>query len=122
MSVLRSKKDIQSFLGKINFVRRFIPNFSELVKHITSMLRKGSKVKRTDAEKRSFESIKKAIMEAPTLRSPDYRKEFHIFSFASNDTLAAVLLQADEEGSEHPVAFFNKNLRDAELRYDIIEK
>eukprot|EP00253_Pinus_taeda_P004996 PITA_04996 len=28
--VPRSKKDIQSFLGKINFVRRFIPNFAEL--------------------------------------------------------------------------------------------
>src|SRR6202034_1058169 len=31
--VPRSKKDIQSFLGKINFVRRFIPNFAKLVKH-----------------------------------------------------------------------------------------
>ena len=61
-------------------------------------------------------------MEAPTLISPDYNKEFHIFSFASNDALATVLLQADEEGSAHPVAFFSKNLRDAELRYDIIEK
>lgn len=61
-------------------------------------------------------------MEAPTLISPGYSKEFHIFSFASEDTIAAVLLQVDEEGSGHPVAFFSKNLRDAELRYDIIEK
>eukprot|EP00253_Pinus_taeda_P033421 PITA_33421 len=61
-------------------------------------------------------------MEAPTLISPDYNKEFHIFSFSSEDTLAVVLLQADEEGSEHPMAFFSKTLRDAELRYDIIEK
>jgi hypothetical protein len=122
LSVPRSKKDIQSFLGKINFVRRFIPNFAELVKHITSMLKKGSEIKWTDAARRSFEAIKKAIMEAPTLISPDYSKEFHIFSFASEDTLAAVLLQKDEEGSEHPVAFFSKTLRDAELRYDIIEK
>eukprot|EP00253_Pinus_taeda_P033529 PITA_33529 len=60
-------------------------------------------------------------MEAPTLISPDYSKEFHIFSSASDDTLAAVLLQADEEYSEHPVAFFSKTLRDVELRYDIIE-
>eukprot|EP00253_Pinus_taeda_P003432 PITA_03432 len=48
-SVPRSKKDIQSFLGKINFVRRFIPNFAELVKCITSMLRKGLEVRWTDA-------------------------------------------------------------------------
>ena len=66
--------------------------------------------------------MKKSIMEAPTLISPDYSKEFHIFSFASEDTIAAVLLQADEEGSKHLVAFFSKNLRDAEMRYDIIEK
>ena len=39
-SIPRSKRDIQSFLGKINFVRRFIPNFFELVKHITVMLKK----------------------------------------------------------------------------------
>ena len=117
-----SKKDIQSFLGKINFVRRFIPNFVELVKHITSMLRKGSEIKWTDIARISFESIKKAIMEAPILISLDYSKEFHLFSLASEDTLAAVLLQADEEGSEHPMAFCSKTLRDTELKYDIIEK
>ena len=40
LSIPRSKRDIQSFLVKINFVRRFIPNFSELVKHITTMMKK----------------------------------------------------------------------------------
>jgi hypothetical protein len=41
ISIPRSKKEIQSFLGKINFLRRFISNFVELVKFITAMLRKG---------------------------------------------------------------------------------
>lgn len=40
LSILRSKKDIQSFMGKINFLVRFIPNFAEFVKHITSMLKR----------------------------------------------------------------------------------
>jgi len=92
LSVPRSKKDIQSFLGKINFVRRFMSNFVEYVKHITSMLKKGVEIKWNDIERKSFEFIKRAIMEAPTLVSPDYNKEFHIFSFASEDTIAAVLL------------------------------
>jgi len=61
-------------------------------------------------------------MEAPTLISPDYTREFYIFSFASYDTLAVVLLQKNDEGIDHLVAFFSKTLRDAELRYDIIEK
>eukprot|EP00253_Pinus_taeda_P011163 PITA_11163 len=61
-------------------------------------------------------------MEAPTLISPDYTKEFCIFPFASYDTLAAVLLQKNDEGIEHLVAFFSRTLRDANLRYDLIEK
>ena len=122
LSVPRSKKDIQSFLGKINFVRMFIPNFAKLVTHITSMLKKGSEVKWTNAARKSLEAIKRAIMEAPTLISPDYSKEFHIFSFASCDTLAAVLLHKYDEDLKHPMAFFSKTLRDAELRYDIIAK
>ena len=61
-------------------------------------------------------------MEAPTLISPDYTKFFYIFSFASYDTVAAVLLQKDDEGIDHPIAFFSKTLRDAEIKYDPIEK
>lgn len=97
-------------------------NFAELVKHIRSMLKKGLEIKWIDVARRYFESIKRAIMEAPTLISLDYGKEFHIFSFASGETLTTVLLQTNEEGSENPVAFFSKTLRDAKLRYDIIEK
>lgn len=54
LSLPRSKKDIQSFLGTINFIRRFIANFAELIKHITCMLKKNSKVKWTDQAKNSF--------------------------------------------------------------------
>jgi hypothetical protein len=36
--------------------------------------------------------------------------------------MATVLLQKDDEGLDHPVAFFSKSLRDVELRYDPIEK
>ena len=41
----RNRKEIQSFLGKVNFVRRFIPNFAEIFKHITKMLRKDYDIK-----------------------------------------------------------------------------
>jgi hypothetical protein len=47
LSILRSKKEVQSFLGKINFLRRFVPNFAEEVKPITTMLRKGNEVRWT---------------------------------------------------------------------------
>jgi hypothetical protein len=40
LSIPRSKKEVQSFLGKIDFLRRFVPNFSKEVKLITAMLKK----------------------------------------------------------------------------------
>jgi hypothetical protein len=73
-------------------LRRFIPNFVEIVKLITNMLKKDREVKWTIESKASFERIKKAIGEAPVLASLDYTKEFLIFSFASEHTIATVLL------------------------------
>jgi len=122
LSLPKSKKEVQAFLGKINFLRRFVSNFVELVKHITAMLRKGNEVKWTTEPRESFVQIKRALTEAPVLISPDYSKDFLIFSFASCDTVATVLLQKNKQGREQPIAFYNKALRDAELRYEAMEK
>jgi hypothetical protein len=122
LSLPRSRKEVQAFLGKINFLRRFVSNFTEMVKQITAMLRKGNEVKWTVEPKESFVQIKKALIESPVLINPDYSKDFLIFSFASCDTVAAVLLQKNEEGREQPISFFSKALRDTEVRYEIMEK
>jgi hypothetical protein len=98
LSLPRSKKEVQAFLGKINFLRRFASNFVELVKHITTMLRKGNEVKWTVEPRESFSQIKRALTEAPVLIIPDYSKDFLIFSFTSFDIVAVVLLQKNEEG------------------------
>jgi hypothetical protein len=103
-------------------LKRFIPNFAEIVKLITDMLKKNNEVKWTAEAKESFSRIKKVISEALVLESPDYLKYFLIFSFASEHTIVVVLLQKNEEGFEQPIAFFSKGLRDAELKYDIMEK
>jgi hypothetical protein len=56
------------------------------------------------------------------LTSPDYSKCFLIFYFSSFDTMAAVLLQKNDEGMEKPISFFSKALRDIEVKYDIMDK
>jgi predicted phosphatase len=55
INIPRNVKEIQSFLGKINFLRRFIPNFIEIVKLITDMLKKNSETKWTSEAKASFQ-------------------------------------------------------------------
>ena len=53
---------------------------------------------------------------------PDFTKYFSVFSYSSEYTIGAVLLQKNDESLEQPIAFFSKMLRDGELKYDIMEK
>ena len=86
------------------------------------MLKKDKEVKWSNQAKQSFEAIKQAIIEAPVLIDADYTKDFAIFSYASEDTIAAVLLQNNSDGLEQPISFFSKTLRDLELKYSIMEE
>ena len=99
-------------------MRRFITNFAEVVKYINNMLKKDSNFKWLVEAKKSFVNIKKALNEAPVLVSPNFSKEFMIFSFASEHTIVGVLLQ----NLEQPIPFYSKALRYSTLKYDIMEK
>lgn len=103
-------------------MRRFIPNFAEIVKHITNMLKNNSDIKWINESKKSFYIINISLTKAPVLITPDYSKDFLIFSFAFEDTIVVVLLQKNTKGFEHPIGFFNNALRDAELKNNIMEK
>ena len=89
---------------------------------MTNMLKKEIGVKWTLEAKRSFELVKHALNQAPVLISPDFTKDFLIFSFALEHTVVAVLLQKNREGQEQSIAFFSKALRDAPTKYNIMEK
>ena len=49
-----NKKEVQSFMGKINFLRRFIPNLAENMRLITNMLKKDEDIKWTIEAHSSF--------------------------------------------------------------------
>eukprot|EP00253_Pinus_taeda_P009640 PITA_09640 len=76
----QNKKELQAPLGRINFLRQFIPNYAEIVKGITDMLKKENEVKCNFVPHDYFTRIKKALVEAPMLVSPDYSMPFYIFS------------------------------------------
>jgi hypothetical protein len=122
IDIPRSKKEVQSFLGKVNFLRRFIPNLAEIIKHITNMLKKGNEIKWVPEARKSFEDIKLVLTKSPVLASPNFEKDFILFSFASEHTIAGVLLQKDDQKFKKPITYYSKTLRDAPLKYDIMEK
>jgi hypothetical protein len=81
IDIPRNKKSIQSFIGKIIFLRRFIPNFAEIIKYITDMLKKDAEIKWIPEAKESFEKIKQALVQAPILISPELLQRIHDFLF-----------------------------------------
>ena len=54
----RRNKEIQSFLGQVNFLRRFIPHFAEILMDIIDMLRMDHEIKWTVGAKKAFKGIK----------------------------------------------------------------
>jgi hypothetical protein len=93
----QTKKALQSFLGQINFVKRFIPNLDKTMKPILKLLKKDVKFEWTDEGRKAFKNIKDSIGKSPVLISPNYSKDFQIFSFSSEDTIAGVLLQKNDD-------------------------
>jgi hypothetical protein len=45
IDIPRNKKSIESFIGNFFFLRRFIPNFVEIIKYIIDMLKKDVEIK-----------------------------------------------------------------------------
>ena len=75
---------MQSFLGKINFLRRFISEFAEIVKPLQDMIKKDSNFRWTKEIREAFDKIKEAIVEVPTLWSPNFENEFILYTFYSD--------------------------------------
>jgi hypothetical protein len=86
-----NKKVMQSFLEKMNFVRKFTPNFAETIKTLHKMIRKDVEFKWDDERKKDFSNIKTTISQSPVLRSPNFNKDFFRYTFASDHSLATVL-------------------------------
>ena len=86
------------------------------------MVKKSVQFKWTDVEKNSFSKIKTAVAHAPSLKSLDFEKYFILYTFASDDSLAAMLTQKEDGGDEFPISFMSTSLQEAELNYPAVDK
>eukprot|EP01018_Ginkgo_biloba_P033329 Gb_18650 [translate_table: standard] len=116
-----SKKELKSFFGRINFIRKFIAGFAEIVAPLNAMLKKDALIEWKPEAKMAFRDIKDAITQAPVLVSLNFDRDFYIYSFSSDHTVAAVLTQRKESG-EHPISFMSTQLKGVELKYSTLEK
>ena len=86
-----NKRAMQYFLGKINFVRRFISDFTEIVKPLQDMINNDFNLKWTKEIRETFDKIKEAIAKAPTLQILRLDNDFILYTF-SYDHLIVVML------------------------------
>jgi hypothetical protein len=117
-----SKKEVQAFMGVINIIRRFVPDFAVMVKPIHNLLKQDHSFSWTHDVKNVFEGIKKAISSALVLAKSDFKKEFMIYTNVTDEAVSSILMQNDDQGNEKPVAYMIQRLSDDEFKYSFIEK
>ena len=118
-----TKKELQSFIGKINFVRRFISNLSGRIEPFMGLV----KIKTDDEfhwgaeQQRAFDDIKEYLTKPPVLVPPQQDRPFYIYLSVADTSIASVVVQVYD--SQEKVAFYlSRRMLDAETRYPEIEK
>ena len=123
--------EVRQFLGLASYYRRFVRNFATIAAPLSDLLketdvelrkRKNRPITWTAKCQHAFLTLKDRLTSEPVLRQPNWHRPFVIETDASEWAIGCVLLQADEQGILHPVAFDGRKLQGAELNYAVQEK
>src|SRR5258706_1021901 len=115
-------KDVQSFIGFVNFYQRFICDFSEIACPIHALTQKLKDWSWGAAEQQAFDVLKSTVTSAPMLAFPSKSGPFCLECDASNFAMGAVLSQQQEDRLFHPIGFMSKSFSDTERNYQIHDK
>ena len=113
----KTKKQLRSFIGMVNYYRDLWPKRSELLAPLSSLTSKKVKFEWTQEHQKAFDDIKSMIAKETLLTYPDFSKPFHLHTDASKIQLGAHIMQ-----DEKPIAFFSRKLHPAQTRYTTTER
>ncbi|KAB2627970.1 hypothetical protein D8674_032765 [Pyrus ussuriensis x Pyrus communis] len=119
-----TKKQLQSLLGQINFLRRFIANSAGKMKAFSTLL----KLKDTDKfvwreeHQSAFTQIKVALSTPPVLVPPCRTKPLKLYISAAAESIGCLLAQDNNVGREQAIFYLSRNLNAPELNYSPVEK
>lgn len=118
----RNLKQLQSFLGMVNFYRTYIPKYSDIARPLHDLTQKDRKFRWTENEENAFEELKNSLANAALQSHPDFEKEFFIYTDASDFAIAGAIFQKTDEGTFKPLVFSSRSLVSAERNYSTYEK
>ena len=110
---------LQTFLGMVNFYRRFLPSAARVLKPLTDSLRGQQKEQLlwSTEMQAAFEAAKAAVCGAVELAHPEAGQELSLVVDASGTHVGAVLQQ---EG--RPLGFFSFKLDQAQQKYSAFDR
>ena len=122
-------KELRSFLGFVNFQRKFVPHCSTIAKPLSRVTggrkRQGNrKLEWTDEMETAYVKLKEKIKEDILLSFPDYSpdaKPLELFVDASGEGAGACLCQI-QDGECKIIAFDSMTFLPCETRYSTIER
>ena len=121
MAMPANKRQLQSFLGAVDYYRMFIPKFSELAEPLYQLLRKNAKFVWSTEQTKAVEDLKNKLSSAPIVKFPNYDLPFVIYTDAFNVGLDAILMQPDGDVL-HPIAYAFKSLEKVQRNYSTTKK
>jgi len=115
-------KDVQKFLGLVNYYRRFIEGFASIARPLHDMVKKDKKWDWTEKQEKAFKELKEKFTKEPVLAALDLDKKMRMEVDVSDYATGGILLMECEDGLWRPVAFLSKSLNEMERNYEIHDK
>ena len=122
MPASRTKREIRGFLGKLQYITRFIARLTYICKPIFHLLRKNQPTVWNDDCQRTFEKIKECFLSPLVLVPPTPRWSLLLYLSVSDMVLGCMLAQLDDSGNERAIYYLSKRMLEYECRYIIIER
>ena len=117
-----NKKEMQRFLGLVNYLHRFIPNMYKEVKTLSEITHKNKEFKWNDDVQRCYDNLKYKVNNAKFIAHPDWNKEFYVVCDASGDGIGGMLAQLNDEGVLQPIEFCSKLFNNTQRNLHISEQ
>lgn len=112
---------VRSFMGTVNFLRKYCKNLSEIAAPLSS-LQGQAPFEWKDEQELAFLKIKDLLSKAPVLAHPNPNMPYILKTDASNYAMGAVLLQESNDGQEHPIGYFSRKMSLPETNYPVYDK
>jgi hypothetical protein len=113
-------KGVCSFLGHAGFYHRFIKDFSQIARPLTSLLAKDTPFEFTEDCMKAYLLLRK-LSSQPQSQPPDWTLPFEIMCDASDYAVGVVLGQTKDK-KHHEIAYASKTMIGAQINYATTEK